>query len=631
MAFFLPSQSFKTLQDLARRAAPQRASYALVLLFSLLAAATAVLAPLLYKTAINDLVGVQVKASLDENFEPDDPGALHVWEPHQPGRVAPRTPQEALHTLLQVLTALAVLGCLGIFCNYLADNLSARLGMQLEKGVVQGAYAHVLGLPLSVHDEQTSGVLAKKVDQVDQVSPVVGIFTRTLAPELIRLVGIVIIMVLHSPLLTLIAVLPLPLYLLFSSRLAALLDHNLESYYERWQQISGRMVEVFSGIKTVKQAGAQAREAARLDHATDQAYDLYIRRERANNRFQAWEEFFVQASRLLVLSLGGWLVFSAQLTPGVIVMFVAYIDQLYAPIANLSSVSISLREHAVSAGRALRLLRLPSQASGGEGRIAHGPGDMVFEDVQFGYRPKQMVLHGLSFHLKPGTVTALVGPSGAGKTTVVDLLTGLQRPKHGRILFNGAPLEKLREQDLRREIAAVSADGAVFSGSLEWNIRYQRPGLSRAEVLRAAKAAGLQKLISRLPGGLHAKLGPGGHGLSVGERQRLQLARVLAAQPGVLLLDEATANLDFANETLVKEALKKLRGRCTLLVVAHRWSMVNWADQVLVLRDGRLVQEGPPGRLRTRAGWLRRMALASHAEPGKNPVPRNKKGSRRHS
>ena len=617
MSFFLPPQSFKTLQDLARRAAPQRSSYALVLLFSLLAAATAVLAPLLYKTAINDLVGVQVKASLDENFEPDDPGVLHVWEPHQAGRVAPRTPQEALHTLLQVLAALGLLGCLSIYCNYLADNLSARLGMQLEKSVVQGTFAHVLGLPLSLHDSQTSGVLAKKVDQVDQVSPMVGIFTRTLAPELIRLVGIVAIMLWHSPLLTLIAVLPLPFYLFFSSQLSALLDRNLEAYYERWQAISGRMVEVFGGIKTVKQAGAQEREAARLDHDTDRAYDLFIQRERANNRFQAWEELFVQLSRILVLSLGGWLVFSDKLTPGVIVMFVAYIDQLYAPIANLSTVSISLREHAVSAGKALRLMHLPSQTSGGEGRIEPGPGDMVFEDVHFSYKPRQPVLHGLSFHLRPGTVTALVGPSGAGKTTVVDLLTGLQRARGGRILFNGVPLEQLKEQDLRREIAAVSADGAVFSGTLEWNIRYQRPHLSRAEVMKAARAAGLQKLIKRLPGGLHAKLGPGGHGLSVGERQRLQLARVLAARPGVLLLDEATANLDFANESLVKGALKRLKGRCTLLVVAHRWSMVSWADQVLVLRDGRLVQQGAPAKLSARPGWLRRMALAASATKAK--------------
>ncbi len=234
------------------------------------------------------------------------------------------------------------------------------------------------------------------------------------------------------------------------------------------------------------------------------------------------------------------MVFRAKLTPGTIVMFVAYIDQLYAPIANLSSVSISLREHAVSAGKAMRLLNLPLQSGGGSIGVASGPGDMVFDGVGFGYKPKQPVLHGLSFQLKPGTVTAIVGPSGAGKTTVIDLLTGLHKPQSGAIRLNGVSLDRLKEQDLRREIAAVSADGAVFSGSLEWNIRYQRPHLSRAEVLKAAKAAGLQKLIKRLPGGLHAKLGPGGHGLSVGERQRLQLARVLAARPGVLLLDEAS-------------------------------------------------------------------------------------------
>ena len=614
MAFFLPPQSFQTIKDLARRAAPQKRAYVLVMLFSLLAASTAVVQPLLFKTAINDVVGVEVKDFLDTNFDVEDPDAdAHVWEPHQNGRVAPRTPDEALQTLIKVLVILAITATLSIYFSYKADNLSSKLGNTLEKGVVQSAFSHALRLPLREHARQTSGALAKQVDQVDQVSPVVSIFTRTLGPELIRLVGIVAIMLYHSPFLTFIAIIPLPFYLIFSSQLSSLLDRNLDAYYERWQALSGRIVEVFSGIKTVKQSGAQDREAARLARESDKAYDLALSRDRAQNRFTACEELFVQLSRVLVLCIGGWMVFHSKLTPGVIVMFVAYIDQLYAPIGNLSSVSLSLREHAASANKALHLLRIPEQAAGGQGNVATGPGDMVFKDVQFGYKSGRPVLRGISFHLKPGTVTAIVGPSGAGKTTVIDLLTGLQKPWSGSITLNGVALEKLQEQGLRREIAAVSADGAVFSGTLEWNIRYQKPGLTRAEVMVAARAAGLQKLIKRLPGGLSARLGPGGQGLSVGERQRLQLARVLAAQPGVLLLDEATANLDFATESLVKDALRKLKGRCTLVVVAHRWSMVNWADQVLVIRDGRLVQHGAPGKLSARPGWLRRMASGAKA------------------
>jgi ABC-type multidrug transport system fused ATPase/permease subunit len=609
----LQPKTVQTLRELVARARPQRRAFAWVLAFSLLAATSAVIQPLLFKEAVNDVVGVQVKASLDEAVAPAGPSAQHVWAPHRKGRVSPRTTEEALRTLAKVLAALLLLSMLSTYFNYLADDLSARLGAELEQSLVHDAFAHALRLPLRLFDEESSGALAKQVDQVDQVSPIVSIVARTVLPELLRLGGVVAVMLYYSRWLTLIALAPLPLYLLFSARLSKALDRNLEAYYDRWQALSGRIVEVFSGIKTVKQAGAQDREAHRMGADAAKAYRLSVEREHANNRFLAFEELFVQGSRIAVLALGGWLVFHAEQTPGVIVMFVAYIEQLYAPISSLSSLSISLREHAQSSGRALALLRRPvTEAVSGQA-LAPGPGAMAFDKVRFGYRPGRAVLNGLSFQLEPGTVTALVGPSGAGKTTVVDLLTGLQEPWAGAIRLKGLPLAAIRQQDLRREVAAVSADGAVFSGTVEWNIRYQRPDIPRAQVLAAARSAGLAPLIKRLPKGLASPLGPGGHGLSVGERQRLQLARVLAARPSVLLLDEATANLDFANEMLVKQALQRLRGRCTLLIVAHRWSMVRWADRVLVLRQGKLAQQGPPRALAEKPGWLRHMAQSARS------------------
>lgn len=608
MPFLLPAKTLHTLRQLLRRAAPRKLAYAWVLLFSFLAAATGIFQPLLFKEAVNDVVGVQVKASLDERGGETQPGGQHVWQPHRKGRVSPRTPEEAMATLRRVLFLLLILSLAGVGFNYLADMLCARLGADLERGLLQEAFAHVLRLPLPLFDRESSGTLAKQVDQVDQVSPIVVMFARTLGPELLRLVGVVAVMLYYSPLLTLISLAPLPLYLVFSHRLSQALDRNLESYYDRWQEISGRIVEVFSGIKTVKQSGAQGREAKRMAADSARAYSLSVEREGANNRFQAFEELFIQGSRVAVLFLGGWMVFKDGQTPGVIVMFVAYIDQLYAPISNLSSLSIQLREHTLSASRALALLKQPTEGVEASGTLKAGPGSMAFEKVRFGYRSGLPVLKDLSFSLEPGSVTALVGPSGSGKTTIVDLLTGLQAPWAGRIRLNGQELAGIKEDELRREVAAVSADGTVFAGTLAWNIRYQRPEASDLEVRAAARAAGLQSLLRRLPGGLNARIGTGGHGLSVGERQRLQLARVLAAKPGVLLLDEATANLDFANELLVKKALRALKGRCTLLIVAHRWSMVHWADQVLVLKQGKIIQRGTPRALSSRPGWLRQMA-----------------------
>jgi ABC-type multidrug transport system fused ATPase/permease subunit len=224
--------------------------------------------------------------------------------------------------------------------------------------------------------------------------------------------------------------------------------------------------------------------------------------------------------------------------------------------------------------------------------------------VHFSYVPGREVLCGLSLTIKPGQVVGLVGPSGAGKTTTADLLLRLYEPESGAILIDGQKLSELKAATVRREIGVVAADGAVFRGTLADNIRYRRIEAPDEEVRAAALAAGLGPALDRLPEGVQSKVGEDGMGLSVGERQRLQLARVLAANPRFMVLDEATANLDYATELEVKRALATLRKDRTTIVIAHRFSMVKDADYVYVLESGRVKEAGTPNELIRAGGWF---------------------------
>jgi ABC-type multidrug transport system fused ATPase/permease subunit len=247
-------------------------------------------------------------------------------------------------------------------------------------------------------------------------------------------------------------------------------------------------------------------------------------------------------------------------------------------------------------------------------KLKPGPGRVEFKEVHFSYVPQREVLRGISFVIEPGKTTGIVGPSGAGKTTMMDLLLRLYEPTSGTIAIDSQSITELDPSSVRSEVGVVAADGAIFRGTLAENICYKRSDAAEDDVRSAAIAAGLRNTLERLPDGLDTEVGEGGIGLSVGERQRVQLARVLLANPRVLILDEATANLDYATELDVKRTLAELRRGRTTIVIAHRYSMVKDADWILVLEEGQLVESGTPAQLISSAGWFATLAEGAGRE-----------------
>jgi ABC-type multidrug transport system fused ATPase/permease subunit len=248
--------------------------------------------------------------------------------------------------------------------------------------------------------------------------------------------------------------------------------------------------------------------------------------------------------------------------------------------------------------------------------LAPGPGAIEFRDVHFGYRANRPVLDGVSFRIEAGQHVGLIGPSGAGKTTLTDLLNGLYQPQSGEILIDGQPIAGVSTSSVRAAVRGVAVDGTLFRMSIADNVRYGSFDASDDAVREAAQRAGLAPLLDRLPEGLATAIGERGAELSAGERQRVLIARAFLSRPRVIVLDEATANLDFRTEASVKEALREISHGRTSLIVAHRKTMLTEVDRVLVLRGGHIEQDGAPAELVRQPGYFRDLMAPDEAPAG---------------
>jgi len=359
-----------------------------------------------------------------------------------------------------------------------------------------------------------------------------------------------------------------------------------------------------SGITLIKSFVREPSEAKRFHEAGSDLMKLEIRLALVGRWFIALIGALVIIGPAIVWLGGGWLAIRSGLGVGTIVAFVAYLGRLYGPASALIGVQVQLVSAFAVFERIFDYLDMAPESPQRPNAIDVGiaRGDIAFEDVRFGYTADRLALDGVSFHARPGELVAFVGPSGAGKTTIMQLLPRFYDPQGGRVLLDGYDVRDLTLASLRRNIGIVTQETYLFHASIAENLRYGKAEATDAELLDACKAANIYDLIASLPEGLETIVGERGHKLSGGERQRIAIARVLLKNPRVLILDEATSSLDSTSERLIKEALVPLMRDRTSLVVAHRLSTVLRADVINVVDGGRIVECGTHGELLKEGG-----------------------------
>jgi ATP-binding cassette, subfamily B, bacterial len=503
--------------------------------------------------------------------------------------------------------ALVMLGLAREALQAISNWLTWRTRIGIQYGLTDATVGRLHRLPLSFHRGEGVGALMTRLDRSIQglVGALAELAFNAVPAAVYLLLSVVVMLRLEWRLaLAVAAFAPIPALI---ARCAAPMQTRRErALLERWVHIYSRFNEVLSGIVTVKSFTMEEAEKRRFLDEVNSANEVVIRGVGVDSGVGAAQNLVQIAARIAALALGGALVLRGQITVGTLVAFLGYVSGLFGPVLGLSGVYKTLRTARVSVEEVYAILDA-------QDRLGDAPdavevtglrGEVRWEGVSFAYEPDgPLLLDGIDLHVRAGERVAIVGPSGSGKSTLVALVQRFYDPTGGVVRVDGIDVRRLKQVSLRRQVGVVLQDSLLFNESVLANIAYGRPGASRAEIEAAARAANAHEFVMRLPQGYDTVVGERGSRLSVGERQRIAIARTLLKDPPILILDEPTSALDAESEALVQEALDRVGRARTALVVAHRLSTVVNADRIVVLRNGRLVEEGTHAELVERGGY----------------------------
>lgn len=512
---------------------------------------------------------------------------------------------------------LVMLGLIGAFLlRDLFNAFRILVNNHFEQNVIfdmrREVYARLQRLPVGYFDQRASGdLMTRVIEDVNSVERVLIDGTEQGVVALVGVFGVGAILFYHNPMLALVAMAPIPILA------AGALWYTLTAHtrYRKQREASSAMnallMDNLQGVRQIKAFGREGHEDARF---TDRAAKL---REGTLGIMRVWAIYqptmgFAGAIGFaLVLWVGGRMVIQHEMEPGALVGYLLYLGMFYTPIGQLHGLNQLLQSGRAAGERVLDILDATEERTDGKPRQplrASVRGEVSYENVSFNYEGNKAVLKNISLHAQPGEVIALVGPTGAGKSTIVNLLPAFYEPTAGRILVDGQDVGTLTLASLREHISVVSQEPFLFNGTIRENILYGKLDATEEELISAAKAANCYEFITRLADGFDTAVGERGVKLSVGEKQRVSIARALLKNSPILILDEATASVDTATERLIQEALEHLmRGR-TSFVIAHRLSTIRKADQILVLRQGEIIERGTHEKLIGHDGLYAKLA-----------------------
>ncbi|WP_275561472.1 MULTISPECIES: ABC transporter ATP-binding protein [unclassified Streptomyces] len=473
-------------------------------------------------------------------------------------------------------------------------------------------------LPLSYFDKQSRGeVLSRATNDIDNIQQTLQQTLSQIMASLLTIVGVLSMMFWISPLLALVALITVPVSVWVTTRIGKRAQPQFVAQWKTTGKLNAHIEEMYTGHALVKVFGREKESARAFREQNDKLYGAGFRAQFISGLIQPSMMFIGNLNYVLVAVVGGLRVASGALSIGDVQAFVQYSRQFSQPLTQVASMANMVQSGVASAERVFELLDAPEQSA--EPVDARRPeavrGRVAFEEVSFRYQPDTPLIEGLSLSVLPGQTVAIVGPTGAGKTTLVNLLMRFYEVSGGRITLDGVDIAAMSREELRSHIGMVLQDTWLFGGTIAENIAYGAEGASFERIVEAAKATYVDRFVRMLPDGYDTVIDEEGSNVSAGEKQLITIARAFLSEPSILVLDEATSSVDTRTEVLIQRAMASLRSGRTSFVIAHRLSTIRDADVILVMESGRIVEQGSHDALLAAGGAYARLYASQFAEP----------------
>ncbi|WP_255794624.1 ABC transporter ATP-binding protein [Mycobacteroides abscessus] len=606
------SRDFRgTAIRMVKRLAPQRFLTATVITLSMTGIAIGVIGPRILGHAtdllFNGVIGRQLPAGQSREQ------AVETARARGDGQFA------------QMLSGMNVIPGQGVDFHAIGMTLALALSLYLIAGMLAWVQARLLNvtvqrtvvalrtevenkihrLPLSYFDSRQRGeILSRVTNDVDNIQTSLQMSINQLLSSMLTLVAVLAMMLSISPLLAVITLATVPLSLWVTRAIARRSQRLFVAQWANTGKLNAHIEETYSGFTIVKTYGHRAEAEAIFADRNAEVYHSAFGAQFFSGLVSPATAFIGNLSYVAVAVVGGLKVASGGLTLGSIQAFSQYVRQFNQPLTQVAAMYNTLQSGLASAERVFELLDADEETPDplAAATAPTGSARVEFEDISFGYSPGQPVIEGLSLRVEPGQTVAIVGPTGAGKTTLVNLLMRFYEVDSGRILLDGIDVSTMTRHDLRSRMGMVLQDTWLFGGTIAENIAYGRPGASQEEILEAARAAYVDRFVRTLPDGYDTKIADDGGNISAGEKQLITIARAFLARPQLLILDEATSSVDTRTELRIQRAMAELRRDRTSFIIAHRLSTIRDADRIVVLDGGRVTESGTHTELLARHG-----------------------------
>jgi ATP-binding cassette subfamily B multidrug efflux pump len=623
-----PPQKAKNFSGSARRLvgrlAPQRRLITLVIAFAVASVGLSVTGPKVLGRA-TDLIfagffGSRLPAT---QTHAEAVAALHAAGNHRTAELVDAMDVQpghgidfsALAEVLAIVMALYVGASLLMWLQgYLLNHVVQRTVRRLRTD----ACAKLMRVPLSYFDGQPHGeVLSRVTNDIDNIAMALQQTLSQLLVAMLTAVGVLVMLVVISPLLAVIALVTVPLSVVITAKIGKRAQGGFVAQWKHVGALNGQIEEAFTGHALVKVFGRRAQVEARFRAKNEELFEAGFRAQFVSSLIMPAINFVGNLNYVAIAVIGGLRVASGAMLLGSVQAFIQYSRQFTQNLSQLAQVANILQSGVASAERVFELLDAPDQsAERAEAALpAEARGEVRFDDVTFRYKPEVPLIEHLSLVAAPGQTIAIVGPTGAGKTTLVNLLMRFYDLGGGKILIDGVDIASVPRRDVRAKLGMVLQDTWLFGGTIRDNLRYGKPSATEAELLAAARATYVDRFVRALPAGYDTVIDEESSNLSAGEKQLITIARAFLADPAILILDEATSSVDTRTEVLVQDAMATLRERRTSFVIAHRLSTIRNADLILVMEQGAIVEQGTHAQLLAKGGAYHALYHAQFAAP----------------